>query len=63
MLKTFGAVEGATGYVVFNTDGIPIKRSPGITPEKSLHIAALVQDLWNVTKKVITNDLKTPDVT
>lgn len=25
-------------------------------------MAALVQDLWNVSKKVITNDLKTPDV-
>lgn len=42
--------------------GIPVKKSTGITADKALHMAALVQDLWNVSKKVITNDLKTPDV-
>lgn len=38
------------------------RQGTGITPEKALHMAALVQDLWNVSKKVITNDLKSPDV-
>lgn len=43
-------------------EGAPVKKSPGIDANKALHIAALIQDLWFVTKKVITNDLKTPDV-
>lgn len=58
----FNMVKGCTGYIVFNTEGIPIKKSPNITPEKALHKASLVQDLWNVTRKVVVNDLKSPDV-
>jgi len=33
-----------------------------ISHEKAVHIAALVSDLWNVSKKVIQRDLKTPEV-
>lgn len=33
-----------------------------ISHEKAVHIAALVSDLWNVSKKVIQRDLKAPEV-
>ena len=59
MLQT---VKGSTSYLILNAEGIPLKKSNNITPEKALQNAALVQDLWNVTRKVVVNDLKAPDV-
>ncbi|EAS02775.3 dynein light chain roadblock-type 2 protein (macronuclear) [Tetrahymena thermophila SB210] len=61
-LKQLSALEGANGYVIFNESGIPLKRhEKSISHEKAVHIAALVSDLWNVSKKVIQRDLKTPE--
>ncbi|KAM3135234.1 hypothetical protein pb186bvf_012699 [Paramecium bursaria] len=62
VLKSYTLLEGANGYVIFNQDCIPLKRSEkNISQEKAVHMAALVSDLWNVTKKVIQRDMKTPD--
>jgi len=49
-------------YSIQNILGIPIKKSPTITPERALHIAFLIQDYWLTAKKVISNDLKMHDV-
>ena len=32
VLKMFNMVKGCTGYVISNAEGIPLKRSPNITP-------------------------------
>ena len=62
VLKSVQSLEGANGYVIFNYDGsflyliigIPLKRSEKtITNEKAIHMAALISDLWNVSKKYI----------
>lgn len=42
--------------------GIPIKKSPTITPEKALHLSFLITDYWCTAKKVIQSDLKMSDV-
>lgn len=42
--------------------GVPIKKSAGLTPEKALHISFLINDYWATTKKIIQNDLKMADV-
>ncbi|CAK76681.1 unnamed protein product (macronuclear) [Paramecium tetraurelia] len=58
-LMGLSAVEGANGYVIFNQDCIPLKRSEkNITYEKAVHMSALVADLWNVTKKCIQRELR-----
>ena len=46
---------------VVNNLGIPIKRSPNITPERALHISFLINDYWNTSRKIIQNDLKQAD--
>jgi|688.fasta_scaffold234441_1 hypothetical protein len=43
--------------------GIPIKKSPNITPERALHISFLMNDYWNTARKIIQNDLKQSDNT
>ncbi|CAK82576.1 unnamed protein product (macronuclear) [Paramecium tetraurelia] len=61
--KRYQPVEGANGYVIFNQDCIPLKRSEkNISYEKAVHMSALVADLWNVTKKCIQRDLRNQDV-
>eukprot|EP00825_Cyclidium_porcatum_P045738 TRINITY_DN7034_c0_g1_i12.p3 TRINITY_DN7034_c0_g1~~TRINITY_DN7034_c0_g1_i12.p3 ORF type:complete len:140 (+),score=40.31 TRINITY_DN7034_c0_g1_i12:273-692(+) len=62
ILKSLQNLEGADGYVIFNADGIPLKRfEKKISHEKSVHMAYLFQDLWNVTRKVIQKDLNHPE--
>ena len=64
VLKGLQSLEGANGYVIFNQEGsyeslcyyigIPLKRSEKtITSDKAIHMAALISDLWNVSKKYI----------
>lgn len=71
VLKSVQGLEGANGYVIFNTDGfksleligITLKRSEKtISNEKAIHMAALISDLWNVSKKYIQRELRNPDV-
>ncbi|CAD8175574.1 unnamed protein product [Paramecium octaurelia] len=62
VLRGLSSVEGANGYVIFNSDCIPLKRSEkNITYEKAVHMSALVADLWNVTKKCIQRELRSAD--
>jgi hypothetical protein len=64
MIKQCTSITGAMWYLLLNADGIPIKKHPSLTPEHSLHIASLSQDLWNVVRKVniseypLDNDLQ-----
>lgn len=76
VLKMMGTIEGATEYLVTNAEGIlcmiqvsryssqgiPIKKSAGITPEKALHLSFLINDYWSTTKKIIHNNLNQSDV-
>ena len=48
-------------YLITN-QGIPIKKSSTITPEKALHLSFLITDYWATAKKVIQCDLKMHDV-
>lgn len=41
--------------------GIPIKKSPNITPERALQISFLINDYWSTARKIIQNDLKQVD--
>ncbi|CAD8158382.1 unnamed protein product [Paramecium pentaurelia] len=62
VLKGLSNVEGANGFVIFNQDCIPLKRSEkNITYDKAVHMSALVADLWNVTKKCIQRELRSAD--
>jgi len=47
--------------VVFNNDGIPLKYHQDISYEKSVHFGALFSELWNVARKIIQRELKSPD--
>ena len=48
-----------TGYVVFNSDGIPMRYDgQGITHRIAVHYTALVSDFLLVTKKIIQKQLK-----
>ena len=59
MLKTLSAYQGVKGYVIFNIDGIPLKRSEKtISAEKAVQYAALITDLWMVARKIIKTELK-----
>lgn len=72
VLKSLQSLEGVNGYIIFNNDGnlsppyfpgIPLKRSEKtISLEKSIHMASLISDLWNVSKKYIQRELRNPDV-
>ena len=43
--------------------GIIIKRDENvISYEKAVQYASLISDLWSVTRKVVSRDLKNPDV-
>mmetsp|Transcript_70233 Transcript_70233/g.81880 ORF Transcript_70233/g.81880 Transcript_70233/m.81880 type:complete len:124 (+) Transcript_70233:53-424(+) len=56
--------KGVAGYVIFNNDGIPIKRdAKNISYEKSVQYAALLTDLWNTTKRDIQATSKNADNT
>ena len=59
LLKTLSAYQGVKGYVIFNIDGIPLKRSEKtISAEKAVQYAALITDLWMVARKIIKTELK-----
>lgn len=63
VLRNLQGLEGANGYVIFNNEGIPLKRSEkSITPEKAIHMAALISDFWNVSRKYIQRELRNQDV-
>lgn len=65
LLKTLSSYSGVKGYVIFNIDGIPLKRSEKtISAEKAVQYAALITDLWMVARKIIKLELKNqpPDV-
>ena len=47
------------GYVVFNSDGIPMRyEGQGITHKVAVHYTALVSDFWQVARKTIQKQLK-----
>ena len=47
------------GYVVFNSDGIPMRYdSKLINHKRAVHIASLFSDYFRVCKKIITEDLR-----
>ena len=47
------------GYVVFNSDGIPMRYdSKLINHKRAVHIASLFSDYFRVCKKIISEDLK-----
>jgi len=60
-LKQLSTKEGVKGYVVFNNDGIPLKYHTDITYEKSVHFSSLFSELWNVSRKIIQRELKSPE--
>lgn len=65
LLKTLSSYPGVKGYVIFNIDGIPLKRSEKtISAEKAVQYAALITDLWMVARKIIKLEMKNqpPDV-
>ena len=62
-MKDLMAQPGVIGYVIFNADGIPLRKSDKtISNEKAVQYAALVSDLWTVSKKIVQKDLKNPEV-
>ncbi|EGR30530.1 roadblock lc7 domain protein [Ichthyophthirius multifiliis] len=61
-LKQLMTLEGSNGYVIFNEFGITLKNTEKTIPyTKAVHVAALVSDLWNVSRKIIQRDLRSPD--
>lgn len=57
-LKLLSERPGVIGYVIFNYEGIPMRHHPNITVEQAVHYAALINDYFNVTRKILTKDLK-----
>ena len=59
MLKGLSALQGVIGFVIFNIDGIPLKRSEKtISAEKAVQYSALISDLWMVARKIIKTEIK-----
>lgn len=61
-LKALVSYEGVLGYVIYNNEGIPLKKMDSvISHEKAVQYAALLGEFWNVTNKIIKRGLKKPD--
>ena len=61
-LKALVNYEGVLGYVIYNSEGIPLKKMDSvISHEKAVQYAALLGEFWNVTNKIIKRGLKKPD--
>ncbi len=61
-LKALVSCEGVIGYVIYNNEGIPLKKMDSvISHEKAVQYAALIGEFWNVTNKIIKRELRKPD--